>query len=242
MSTANEQPQTLFFLHGEIKTPPFSEAARLEAGALLRRLQDCEIFGMPHSRPMPSIGPRCHELRIKDENRPWRVVYRVSMRGRSWLPMCSPRPLSRRRRPRSTVARRDSPGTMRLWPRRGRKDLVDKHELEALEAAGFRATTVAEFLGLTEVEEKIVEFRVMLARAVREGREAKGLTQKQLAGAIGSSQSRIAKLESATADTSVDLMLKALFTVGRQVPEGLAVASSSPEPKPARKPKAKTKA
>ncbi|SIO58587.1 Helix-turn-helix [Singulisphaera sp. GP187] len=119
---------------------------------------------------------------------------------------------------------------------------MDKHELEALEAAGFRATTVAEFLGLTEVEEKIVEFRVMLARAVREGREAKGLTQKQLAGAIGSSQSRIAKLESATADTSVDLMLKALFTVGRQVPEGLAVASSSPEPKPARKPKAKTKA
>jgi len=98
---------------------------------------------------------------------------------------------------------------------------MDKHEIEALEAAGFRVTTVAEFLGLTEVEEKIVEFRVALARAVREGREAKGWTQKQLATAIGSGQSRIAKLESATTDTSVDLMLKALYTLGLRLPEGL---------------------
>jgi phage-related protein len=34
-------------------------------------------LGMPHSRPMPSIGPRCHELRIRDENITWRIVYRV---------------------------------------------------------------------------------------------------------------------------------------------------------------------
>ena len=79
MSTASEPPasKTLFFLHGEIKTPPFSEAARLEAGALLRRLQEREVFGMPHSRPMPSLGARCHELRIRDENRNWRVIYRI---------------------------------------------------------------------------------------------------------------------------------------------------------------------
>jgi phage-related protein len=44
---------------------------------LLRRLQEGESIGMPHSRPMPSIGPRCHELRIRDRNRIWRVVYRI---------------------------------------------------------------------------------------------------------------------------------------------------------------------
>ena len=62
---------------GEIKTPPFSRAARIEAGTLLRRLQLGENIGLPHSRPMPSIGPRCHELRIRDEDRNWRIMYRL---------------------------------------------------------------------------------------------------------------------------------------------------------------------
>ncbi len=49
----------------------------MEAGSLLRRIQEGESIGMPHSRPMPSIGRRCHELRITDENRIWRIVYRI---------------------------------------------------------------------------------------------------------------------------------------------------------------------
>lgn len=67
----------LVWLHGEVKTPPFTLAARLEAGLLLRRLQQGELIGLPHSRPMPSIGPRCHELRIRDRDRNWRIVYRL---------------------------------------------------------------------------------------------------------------------------------------------------------------------
>jgi phage-related protein len=67
----------LVWLEGEIKTPPFSQAARLEAGYLLRRLQQGETLGMPYSRPLPSIGPRCHELRINDEWTTWRIVYRI---------------------------------------------------------------------------------------------------------------------------------------------------------------------
>ncbi len=69
----------LVWLHGEIKTPPFSSAARLEAGLLLRRLQKGELLGMPHARPMPAIGPRCHELRINDVSGTWRIVYRIDM-------------------------------------------------------------------------------------------------------------------------------------------------------------------
>ena len=77
-STEEEpRPKPLVRLGGEIKTPPFSKEARVEAGFRLRQLQEGESLGMPHSRPMPSIGPRCHELRIRDENRTWRVVYRL---------------------------------------------------------------------------------------------------------------------------------------------------------------------
>jgi phage-related protein len=67
----------LAWLHGEVKTPPFSKAARLEAGFLLRRPQRGESLAMPQSRPMPSIGARCHELRINDAGSSWRVIYRI---------------------------------------------------------------------------------------------------------------------------------------------------------------------
>ncbi len=71
----NDKP--LVWLSGEVKTPPFSQAARLEVGYLLRALQRGDKLSMPLSRPMPSIGPRCHELRIVDERIDWRVVYRI---------------------------------------------------------------------------------------------------------------------------------------------------------------------
>jgi phage-related protein len=69
--------KSLVWLHGEVKTPPFSAAARLEAGFLLRKLQAGETLSLPQSRPMPTIGVRCHELRITDENRTWRIIYRL---------------------------------------------------------------------------------------------------------------------------------------------------------------------
>jgi phage-related protein len=70
-----KRDKPLVWLYGEVKSPPFSFEARIEAGVLLRRLQQCEAIGLPHSRPMPSIGRACHELRIQDENKTWRIVY-----------------------------------------------------------------------------------------------------------------------------------------------------------------------
>lgn len=67
----------LVWLHGEVRTPPLSQPARIEAGVLLRRLQRGESLGMPHSRPMPTIARRCDELRINDANATWRIVYRI---------------------------------------------------------------------------------------------------------------------------------------------------------------------
>ena len=60
-----------------IKSPPLSAEARLEAGFLLRKLQRGDSIGMPHSRPMPTVGRRCHELRIQDKNDTWRIMYRI---------------------------------------------------------------------------------------------------------------------------------------------------------------------
>jgi phage-related protein len=71
----NDKP--IVWLHGEVKSPPFSRTARLEAGFLLRKLQRGDTLPMPHARPMPSIGPRCYELRVNDENKTWRIIYRI---------------------------------------------------------------------------------------------------------------------------------------------------------------------
>ena len=67
----------LIWKHGEVKSPPFSDAARLEAGFLLGQLQAGDKLSLPQSRPMPSIGARCHELRIVDEQVTWRIMYRI---------------------------------------------------------------------------------------------------------------------------------------------------------------------
>jgi phage-related protein len=76
---ADRADRPLVWLHGEIRSPPFSTDARVEAGELLRRLQRHETLTLPHSRPMPIVGPGCHELRIVDLGVSWRIVYHVRL-------------------------------------------------------------------------------------------------------------------------------------------------------------------
>jgi len=75
--TVKHEGKALVILSGEIKTPPLSLKARREIGFLVRKLQQGMTLEMPNSRPMPSIGRRCHELRVNDENQTWRVIYRT---------------------------------------------------------------------------------------------------------------------------------------------------------------------
>jgi len=72
--TMGTRDKPLVWLKGEVKTPPFSETARIEAGFLLRRLQQGDTVSLPQSRPMPVVGSRCHELRIPDRDQTWRIV------------------------------------------------------------------------------------------------------------------------------------------------------------------------
>lgn len=67
----------LRWLAGEVKTPPMSTEARREMGFLLRRLQEGENLSLPYSRPMPSIGKACHELRVNDQTKTWRLFYHL---------------------------------------------------------------------------------------------------------------------------------------------------------------------
>ena len=76
MASIGDKP--LVWLKGEVKTPPFSNQARLEAGLLLRRLQQGQGLSLPHSRPMSAIGRHCHELRIGDRDQTWRILYHVA--------------------------------------------------------------------------------------------------------------------------------------------------------------------
>jgi len=77
MVNVARKDKPLAWLHGEVRSPPFSKAARIETGYLLRELQRGKALSMPHSRSMPAIGERCHELRVVDEGATWRIVYRV---------------------------------------------------------------------------------------------------------------------------------------------------------------------
>ena len=70
-------PKPLAWLHGEIKTPPFTEKGRKEAGYLLRLLQRGEKLGMPQAEPLPTVGPRCGAIRVPDGAHNWRIMYRV---------------------------------------------------------------------------------------------------------------------------------------------------------------------
>jgi len=83
MAKANEGEQgepsrkAVVWLHGEVKTPPFTPEGRQEAGVLLRLLQEGERIGMPQAEPLPDVGSRCGALRVRDAEHNWRIMYRI---------------------------------------------------------------------------------------------------------------------------------------------------------------------
>jgi len=83
-----------------------------------------------------------------------------------------------------------------------------------LEQAGFKVGSVQEFLDLSDEEMALIDLKVRLVKVLRSARESAKLTQDQLASLMASSQSRVAKMESAGTDVSLDLICKALFALG----------------------------
>jgi len=91
---------------------------------------------------------------------------------------------------------------------------MDIGERSRLEAAGFKVGTVAEFLGLTEAESELIEIKLSLTDALKDRRRGSAMTQGQIAEQIGSSQSRVAKMESGDPHVSLDLIIRALLALG----------------------------
>ena len=94
-----------------------------------------------------------------------------------------------------------------------------------LEAAGWRVGSAADFLELSDEEAQLVEMRLALSESLRERRTKAHLSQTALAKRLGSSQSRVAKMEAADATVSLDLLIRALLALGaspREVAQALA--------------------
>src|SRR6266849_1308692 len=91
---------------------------------------------------------------------------------------------------------------------------MDSRKRKGLESAGWRLGGATEFLGLNDEEAAIVELKLGLADAVKEERSRRRLTQEQLGKLLGSSQSRVAKIEAAVSSVSIDLMLRSLIRMG----------------------------
>jgi len=91
---------------------------------------------------------------------------------------------------------------------------MDKAKQKRLEAAGWKVGTAAEFLGLSDEEAAIVELRLRLSDSVRLRRTRLGLSQAAFAKRLGSSQSRVAKMEAGDPSVSLDLLLRALLALG----------------------------
>ena len=91
---------------------------------------------------------------------------------------------------------------------------MDAKKRRKLEAAGWKVGDAADFLELTAEEAEFVQLKLSLAEGLREERETQGLTQAELAERVGSSQSRVAKMEAADPSVSVDLLVRSLLKLG----------------------------
>ena len=98
---------------------------------------------------------------------------------------------------------------------------------ERLEAAGWRVGSADDFLGLSKEEVAFVEMKLALAETLRKRRQARRLTQTQLAKSIGSSQSRVAKMEAADPSVSIDLLMRSLLALGASKKDVAKVISSN---------------
>lgn len=104
---------------------------------------------------------------------------------------------------------------------------MDREKRERLEAKGWKVGSAEELLGLTPEESAYVELRLKLSEAVRQLRKERHLTQVQLAELLHSSQSRVAKVESADESVSLDLLVRTLLALGASA-QDLAKVISAP--------------
>jgi len=93
---------------------------------------------------------------------------------------------------------------------------MDEKTKKKLEAAGWETGNTKDFLGLSDAEAEFIELKLALAQDLRTRRVARHLNQTQVARILGSSQSRVAKMEAADPTVTMDLLIKSLFRLGAE--------------------------
>lgn len=91
---------------------------------------------------------------------------------------------------------------------------MDRKKRKRLKEAGWSVGDAADFLELAPEEREYVDLKLALARGLREKREEEGLTQVEVARQVGSSQSRVARMEAGDGSVSVDLLVRSLLKLG----------------------------
>ena len=223
-----ESDAPLAWLRGEVRSSPFTDDARREAGFPPRMRQRGEKLPTTHSRPMYDIGRRCHEPRVQDERQTWRIVYRLDPDVVVIAHVFSKKSRETFRavidRCKSLPARSDALV-------RGEEQVVKKDGRAKLERAGWVVGGTQEFLDLSDAEMALVEVRVSLARALRRRRKELQVSQAAFARRVGSSQSRVAKMEAGDPSVTIDLLIRSLITSGSTPEEiGRVIASIGLDP------------
>ena len=105
---------------------------------------------------------------------------------------------------------------------------MDEAKLDRLRIAGWRSGDAADFLGLSEEEAAFVELKLALGDYLKRLRRENSWTQSEMAQRLGSSQSRVARMEAADASVSVDLLVRSLLALGVSLQEmGRAIARAA---------------
>ena len=111
---------------------------------------------------------------------------------------------------------------------------MDAKKRAKLDAAGWRTGDYGDFLALTPAERELVELRLELARSIRTLREEAGLSQKELAARLGTTQPRMVKIERADADVSLDVLARGVLELGGRVTTTRPRRAKRPKPGGAR--------
>jgi predicted XRE-type DNA-binding protein len=167
---------------------------------------------------MQTIGPRCHELRIRDDGKQWRLIYRTDPEAILVVDLRQDHTEDAQAGARAQPAQAEAvrPGKIRRM--KAMKQRKGKTWVE---------TDVEELLGLSPEDLVIVEFRAALAVALQKARSRKRLTQEAAAEMIGTSQAQVSKMEAGQSSITIDRMIKALAALGMSRPAILKALSSA---------------
>jgi DNA-binding XRE family transcriptional regulator len=190
---------------------PLSPQARIAMGCLFRRLERGMCIRMPCTKEIRCRGAWLYESRIRDRRTEWRVLYRIEhdfivigevLQARPTLEMPS----------------------FDSWRALVEYDGSPEHPQACKWARG----DFVDFLELTDAEVGLVDIRLALARRLQHVRCDREWTQSDMAGELGTSQSRIARMEDPDPSVSIELLVKSLLALGASREELGAVIAGSP--------------